>query len=114
MGGVLFFFLIAGLGTSPAGTIKIVINEGSRIFSPQSVSVTLEDQISWFNKDQEDHFLTSAGPWSQGVTGGTDKLEIHQLLHPGDRYHHSFKTPSTYYYFCAIHMEMWGTILVRE
>lgn len=112
--GFIFLFLFAGHGLGEAGTFKIVITKGSKAFSPQSVNVSVGEKITWVNQDQEDHFLTSAGPLFQGVTGETESLEIHQLLHPGDRFHHSFKEPSTYYYFCAIHMEMWGTVIVRE
>jgi plastocyanin len=32
---------------------------------------------------------------------------------PGSDYSHSFKEPGVYGYFCAIHMGMWGTIVVE-
>jgi plastocyanin len=97
-----------------AAEFKIVVNPGTKAFAPQEITVKLGDQVSWINKSEEEHFLTSAGGRKIEVVPGTEFLLIHQLLNPGDRYTHTFSEADTYYYFCAIHMEMWGTVTVEE
>ena len=97
-----------------AADFEIVVKSGMKAFSPQEIKIKLGDKVTWMNNNQEDHFLTSAGPSSRQVVTSTEKLEIHKLLHPGESYTHSFAEPETYYYFCAIHMQMWGTVLVEK
>jgi plastocyanin len=97
-----------------AADFEIAVKSGTKAFSPQEVKIKLGDKVTWMNKNQEDHFLTSAGPSSKQVVRGTEDLEIHKLLHPGESYTHSFTEPETYYYFCAIHMQMWGTVTVEK
>ena len=39
---------------------------------------------------------------------------MNAVLHPGTSYSYVFSEPGTYQYFCAGHMQMWGTIIVKE
>lgn len=96
------------------GDFKVAVKPGTKAFTPQVLKIMLGDKVSWINQSQEDHFLTSAGPTSRHEVSGAESLEIHKLLQPGESYSHTFTQADTYYYFCAIHMQMWGTVIVEE
>jgi plastocyanin len=109
--------LIVGLGMASsvdAADAEIVVKPGTKAFTPRELKIKSGETVTWVNRDQEEHFLTSAGPSSRQVVVGTEDLEIHGLLHPGESYTHTFGQPETYFYFCAIHMQMWGAILVEK
>ena len=76
--------------------------------------INLGDQVNWINESGEEHYLASAGASSRQIMIGAESLEIHQFLPPGARYTYSFKEPGTYFYFCAIHNQMWGTVVVEK
>jgi plastocyanin len=97
-----------------AAEFEIAVKPGVKAFTPQEIKIKAGDQVTWVNKDEEEHFLTSAGSLTREVVKGTEDLMIHTLLHPGARYTHNFTEPETYYYFCAIHMQMWGTVIVEK
>ena len=114
---LLTLLLSIGFGvTSGAGApdFKISVKPGARAFTPQEIKIKLGDKVSWINEGEEEHFLTSAGPSTKLVVQGTENLEIHKLLRPGESYTHEFAEADTYYYFCAIHMQMWGTVTVER
>ena len=114
---LILVLLSIGGGVVPpadAADIEIVVKQGLKTFTPQMIKIKLEDRVSWINKDDVEHFLTSAGPSTKQVVRGTENLEIHRLLRPGESYTHSFTQTETYYYFCAIHMQMWGMVIVEK
>ncbi|HET6912145.1 MAG TPA: cupredoxin domain-containing protein [Rhodanobacteraceae bacterium] len=72
-------------------------------FMPARLTVPVGAQVTWTNKDEEPHVVVSAGgqfPQSPG-------------LDTGDSYHTTFARPGTYTYFCSIHPQMVGTIVVK-
>ena len=111
---LLLTFGFGVLSYANAADFQIVVKPGARAFTPQEIKIKLGDKVTWTNKAEEEHFLTSAGPSSIQVVPGTEFLLIHKLLHPGDSYTHTFSEPETYVYFCAIHMQMWGTVTVEK
>jgi plastocyanin len=111
---ILLLFMMGATPDADAADFKIVVKPGVKAFTPQEIKIKSSDQVSWINEGAEEHFLTSAGPSSKQVVRGTESLEIHKLLKPGESYNHSFTLPETYYYFCAIHMQMWGSITVEK
>lgn len=93
--------------------ITVAVKPDVKAFAPPQVTITAHDRVRWVNEDHEDHFLTSAGPVSGPPVLGTENLMIHRLLKPGESYTHLFSDPETYYYFCAIHLQMWGVVIVE-
>jgi plastocyanin len=77
------------------------------------MAIRIGDRVTWMNHDTQEHFLTSSGPVSRSIATEVGDLEFHQRMIPGSDYSHSFKEPGVYGYFCAIHMGMWGTIVVE-
>ena len=73
-------------------------------FSPASLTVSLGTNVTWTNKDEEPHTVTSADG------GKTFKSEA---LDTDDKFSFTFDKPGTYKYFCSIHPHMVGTIVVK-
>ncbi len=108
MSGILPFTAVS---PASAGEREVVME--AQAFSPQVMTVRVGDRVTWMNHDTLEHFLTSSGPVSRNVATQVGDLEFHQRMIPGSDYAHSFKGPGVYGYFCAIHMGMWGTIVVE-
>jgi len=105
-------FPLAAVPSVSAGEATIAIEQHS--FAPQVTAIHVGDRVTWNNHDNGEHFLTSSGPMSRSVATQVENLEFHRLLSPGDDYSHTFKSPGIYGYFCAIHLGMWGTVVVEE
>ncbi len=60
-------------------------------------------QITWTNKDEEPHIVVSTG----------SQFPSSPALDTGDHYQATFANPGTYTYFCSIHPQMVGTIVVK-
>ena len=111
------FLLSVGFVFTPnlnAADFKIVVKAGTKAFTPQAIKIKSGDTVTWMNNDQEEHFLTSAGPSGTKEVKRAEDLFIHKLIHPGESYSHPFTEPEIYHYFCAIHNEMWGTVVVEK
>jgi plastocyanin len=104
-------FHFATAPTASAGEQTVVIE--TQAFSPQMMTVHVGDRVTWTNRDDTEHFLTSSGPLSRGVATRVEDLEFHQHMIPGSDYTHAFRAPGVYGYFCAIHIGMSGTIVVE-
>ena len=110
------FLLPIGFGGIPcasAADVGILVKPETRAFTPQQIKVKLGDKVIWSNQSGEDHFLTSAGGISGPGVMGVENLMIHKLLHPDMSHSYTFDKPDTYLYFCAIHMDMGGTVIVE-
>ena len=73
-------------------------------FSPAILSVSPGTKVTWTNKDEEPHTVTSAD------AGATFKSAA---LDTDDKFSFIFDKPGTYKYFCSIHPHMSGTIVVK-
>jgi plastocyanin len=86
----------------------VAIAAKSFLFSPQALSIQQGDRVRWTNNDDQMHMVVTAKPDSNGK-----ELEIYHRLDPGASFEHQFTTASAYYYYCAIHFQMWGIISVN-
>jgi len=73
-------------------------------FSPAILSVAPGTKVTWTNKDEEPHTVTSAD------AGATFKSAA---LDTDDKFSFTFDKPGTYKYFCSVHPHMIGTIVVK-
>lgn len=71
-------------------------------FAPTSVTVAPGTTVTWTNRDDIPHTVTS-----------TTKVFKSQALDTGDTFTYTFKQPGTYAYFCSLHPHMTGTIVVE-
>ena len=71
-------------------------------FLPPALEVPAGTTVTWINHDEETHTVTSA-------TGAFTS----QALEHEQRFAHTFATPGTFTYFCALHPMMRATVVVR-
>lgn len=72
-------------------------------FSPKTLTVAVGTRVTWTNRDEEPHVITSAGAQFTGS----------KALDSGDTYTVTFSKPGTYAYYCSIHPMMVGTVIVQ-
>ncbi|MCU1752878.1 cupredoxin family copper-binding protein [Pseudomonas sp. 6D_7.1_Bac1] len=81
--------------------------EGTRIdikefmFGPKEVTIAVGTTVTWVNDDQTVHTL----------------METHKVFHSAaldtnDQFSYQFNTPGTYEYYCTLHPQMIGKIIV--
>lgn len=73
-------------------------------FAPAILTIAPGTTVTWTNKDEEPHTVTSA----DGAQTFTSPA-----LDTDDKFSFTFDRPGTYRYFCAIHPHMVGTIIVK-
>ncbi len=77
-------------------------------YSPNPVEVTAGDTIEWINEDSSPHTITSGQPGTieRGITP--------DLLFEGEKFSFVFNAPGAYPYFCILHPNMQGKVIVAE
>lgn len=102
-------FVAASVASSADSAVHDVsIAAESFAFAPQALSIHHGDRVRWTNNDTQLHMIVTAKPDSNGK-----ELEIYHRLEPGASFEHQLATASAYYYYCAIHFQMWGIISVN-
>ncbi len=71
-------------------------------YNPSSITVTQNTTITWINKDNMAHTVTS-------TSGAFDSGSIS----PGATYTRTFATAGTFPYLCSFHSNMTGTVIVK-
>jgi len=112
VGLLVFMIFIAGERADAADKAEFKVPDGKTEFSPKVQEVKAGSQVTWINEDKRTHFLTAADPNRKEPAKVVDDLLIHHLLPPGETFQMKFDKPNTYEFFCAIHMEMRGTLTV--
>jgi plastocyanin len=86
---------------SQTGVYKVEIH--NFMFSPKTLTIPVGARVTWTNRDEEPHVVTSAG----------SQFASSKALDTNDSYSASFSKPGTYAYYCSIHPMMVGTIIVQ-
>ena len=92
---------------------RIVIQKGTFSFSPKVVLVKPGTTITWINEDIQDHFLMFSSALSNEKTLASEP-PVNEPLPPGIQYRHKVSHTGIYPFFCAIHNQMWGMVMVDE
>ncbi len=87
---------------------QVTVERESFAFAPQALSIHVGDRVKWTNHDGQQHMVVTAKPGSEGR-----ELEIYARMNPDESIEHQFDKPAAYYYYCAIHFQMWGIISVN-
>jgi plastocyanin len=95
----------AGAPQQVAAVQPAAITIDNFAFGPALTIVAPGTKVTWTNKDEEPHTVTSA---SGGAIFKSDALDT------GDTFSFTFDKPGTYKYFCSIHPHMVGTIVVKQ
>jgi plastocyanin len=87
---------------------NVTIYKDSFKFEPNRIVIEVGDTVNWVNQDERRHLTSS-------VPDGTDQLEIFcPELYPGKVCSHTFSLPGRYPYFCFIHRNMVGEVVVVQ
>jgi plastocyanin len=84
-----------------ASTAKVVIDNFS--FSPKTFTVPAGATVTWTNHDKVPHVVTTAD----------NQFQKSPVLKAGQSFSNTFATAGTYSYFCSIHPQMTGKIIVK-
>ncbi|MBV9315678.1 MAG: cupredoxin family copper-binding protein [Pseudonocardia sp.] len=89
-----------GPADAPVATNAVTIQNFA--YSPATVTVKAGTTVTWTNKDQDPHTVTS-------MNGGPLQSPT---LNTGDSFRYTFKTPGRFEYLCTIHPFMTATVVV--
>jgi plastocyanin len=80
---------------------EVVVDNFS--FSPQTFTLPAGATVTWINRDNEPHTVTSTD----------NRFSKSPVLKPGQSFSNTFGATGTYSYFCSIHPRMTGKIIVK-
>jgi plastocyanin len=91
--------------SSPAveGAVRIVDNAGNNSYSPNPIEAKAGETVTWVNDDSAIHSATS--------TNGSFDSDI---LQRGQIFSYTFDKEGEYPYFCTLHPNMVGKLIVIE
>jgi plastocyanin len=97
----LLTLLLMGCLATPAWAQEVKIDIREFMYNPQDVQITAGTRVTWVNDDQIPHTVTE-----------THTLFRSAALDTNDRFSYQFDTPGTYQYYCVLHPQMIGKIIV--
>jgi plastocyanin len=92
----------ATLGAALAASDALEVGIDNFTFTPASLTVKAGTTVTWTNRDDIPHTVTS-----------TAKLFKSKALDTDDKFSFTFATPGSYEYFCSLHPHMTGKIVVE-
>ena len=99
--------------------IKVSMPEGAstmddQAFDPNPVNLKVGDNVTWTNDDSQPHTVTSGkGPNDPNIGKEFDSSPgFKTLLSPFQTFSHKFDTAGEFPYFCQIHPNMIGKVVV--
>jgi plastocyanin len=88
------------LGANEGSSYAITIKDFG--FSPGALEIPVGATVTWTNKDEEPHTATD----TKGAFGSP-------ALDTDDKFSFEFKTAGTFNYYCTVHPQMTGKIVVK-
>ena len=101
LGGGVLVAMVLTAGRSP-GAGRMAVDIKDFMYSPASLTVAVGTTITWVNRDEEPHTVTSA----------TSTFTSTGLSHE-ETFARTFERAGTYAYFCALHPQMKATVVVK-
>ena len=87
----------------PAWAEEVKIDIKEFMFGPKDLTVTMGTKVTWVNDDQVPHTVAE-----------THKAFRSGALDTDDSFSWVFNTPGEFEYFCALHPQMIGKIVVTQ
>ena len=102
------------IGAQEGGTIDVSIVSGASTltdtaFRPNPVNVKVGDTVRWSNDDNTIHTVIEGNPATGGEVEGGFASDI---LGPAATFEHAFNQTGTFEYYCNLHPNMIGTVIV--
>jgi plastocyanin len=92
----------AGLMAEDSRTNTNEVNIDNFSFTPQTLAVPVGTKVTWINKDDVPHTVTS-----------DNKLFVSRALDTDQQFSFTFTAPGTYAYYCSVHPQMTGKVVVK-
>ena len=89
--------------TEEGKVVSIVGNSGSNSYNPNPIEIKVGDTVTWINNDSSPHTVTSS---SKDINFDSD------VLRRDETFSFTFDRKGEYPYFCTLHPNMVGTIVV--
>jgi plastocyanin len=83
------------------GTVRIVDNAGNNSYSPNPFEAKVGETVTWVNDDSAIHTATS-----------TDGIFDSDILQRGQTFSYTFDKEGEYPYFCTLHPNMVGIVII--
>lgn len=99
-------------GQSSAGDFTVLVSKGPNEFLPQVIHVKSGDRIEWENRDTQEHVLIMQKSVRKGGES-VSVLEVNAAIVPEGRFDYQFQHPGRHPYFCGVHTNMWGMVVVE-
>ena len=87
-------------GDAMTNSVQVTIDNFN--FTPPTLTVSAGTKVTWVNKDDVPHTVTS-----------DDKLFGSRALDTDDKFSFTFQAPGTYPYYCSVHPRMTGKVIVK-
>src|ERR671933_898756 len=118
--GVIAFASVS-VSAQQSGGSKVSIVEGAstmadKAFDPSPANVKVGDTVTWTNNDSTPHTVTS-GTGSSDPNMGKDfdsSPGLKTLLAPKQTFEHKFATAGEFAYFCQVHPNKVGKVVVSS
>ncbi len=98
--------------TAPARAADSSVAISGFAFAPSAVTIGVGDTVTWRNSDDAPHSVTAEGGAFDSSPGCAPESS-ESCLTNGEQYSRAFDQPGTFAYFCVIHTNMRGTVVVR-
>jgi plastocyanin len=95
--------LLALVSALPAAAraAEIAVKIDNFVFTPQKITVEVGDTVTWTNADDIPHLVVATGHFRSPA------------LDTDDKYSYTFTAPGTFEYFCGLHPQMQGSVVVE-
>ena len=104
VGAAVGSLLGAGVLLAQAQTPPGAVTIDNFTFNPQNLTVKAGTTVTWTNRDDIPH----------GIASANNAFKKSKALDTDDSFSFTFTTPGTYQYFCYIHPNMTGKIVVES
>jgi len=103
--------------TNSSDAVNVSIAPGAstltdKAFSPNPVEVKVGQKVVWTNDDTLQHTITSGSPGSPD-SGKEFDSGLTKILNNGDTFEHTFTTAGEFPYYCQLHPNQVGTVIVK-
>ena len=80
-------------------------------YAPNPININVGDTVTWTNKDTQPHTVTS-GSGGQPDGKFDSSPNFNPLMGPQQTFSHTFEEAGQYPYYCGLHVNMVGTVVV--
>lgn len=96
-------------------TVDITVGSSSKTtdaFEPNPININIGDTVTWTNKDPPNFHTVTSGSNATPDGKFNSSPNNNPLLGPQQKFSHTFEEAGTFPYYCTLHPNMVGTVVV--